>query len=81
MFDLTERERRATLHAELLDVVARYGGQQIVAGPPLERLIGDLTDRVDVAGRNGLTLARQWPPAIGMVFRRGDVQAPVHRRA
>ena len=41
-----EADLRATIESEVLGIVSAYGGEQIIAGPPMYRLVQELTDLV-----------------------------------
>ena len=40
---LPAADREATVHSEILAVISGYGGERIIAGPPMERMTGELT--------------------------------------
>jgi hypothetical protein len=40
---LPAADREATVRSEILAVISGYGGEQIIAGPPMERMTGELT--------------------------------------
>lgn len=61
LVDWTERvggpdgpiDYRATLTGHLLQVVSRYGGQQVVAGEAMQAMVDELADTVEFLGSKG----------------------------
>ena len=43
---MNDDDLRATIEAEVLTVVSGHGGEVIVAGPPMEQLVQELTEVV-----------------------------------
>jgi hypothetical protein len=43
---LSEGDLRLTAEGDVLEIVSRYGGEVIVAGPVTERMVGELADLV-----------------------------------
>jgi hypothetical protein len=39
-------DREATIRSEVLDVLSSHGGETIVAGPPMENLVNEMTVRI-----------------------------------
>lgn len=39
-------DREATIRSEVLDVLSSHGGETIVAGPPMENLVNEMTARI-----------------------------------
>lgn len=54
---LSEADRRLNVVSRLLAVVSGFGGQTIVAGEPMERMVGELADEAE-----GLALDGFLPP-------------------
>jgi hypothetical protein len=40
---LPAADREVTVRSEILAVISGYGGEQIIAGPPMERMTDELT--------------------------------------
>ena len=60
---LPPADQRATVESALLAIVSEHGGQRIVAGPPMEAMVGKLTAQV-------LAWLGESDPGPGTVVRR-----------
>lgn len=50
---LSESDRRLNVESRLLAIVSTYGGERIVAGAAMERMVAQLADEVDTLAREG----------------------------